>query len=99
MRHEIISISKAKAKLLALARNVHENGQAYLLTKDGEPVSVLVPIGDYEALLETADVLANPETVHSLERALEDERAGRLWQRNRAGKWVKTKKRKTTSSK
>ena len=97
MRHKIISISKAKAKLLEIARKVNEEGDAYLLTKDGAPCGVLVPLEEYEALLETADVLADSETVSSLESALEDERKGRLWKRNRYGNWVKAKKTKTAT--
>lgn len=92
MRHKIISISKAKAKLLEIMRKVNEEGDAYLLTKDGTPYGVLVPLEEYEALLETADVLANSESVSYLESALEDERKGRLWKRDRYGKWVKAKK-------
>lgn len=92
MRHKIIPISKAKATLLELARKVNDEGEAYLLTKDGEPVTALVPLQDYEALLETADVLADERTLSNLEAALEDEKRGRVWKRNKAGKWIKVKK-------
>jgi prevent-host-death family protein len=51
MRHEILSVSKAKARLLDLTRKIQEDGRAYVLTRDGEPVSALVPIEDYESLL------------------------------------------------
>ncbi len=78
--------------LLELVRKVNENGEAYLLTKDGEPVSALVPLEDYETLLETADVLADEKTVTDLEAALEDERKGRIWKRDKLGKWLKVKK-------
>ena len=92
MRHRIISISKAKANLLKLARKVEEEGEAYLLTKDGEPIGALVPMEDYEAMLETTDVLANSETTRNLKAALEDERKGRLWRRDRSGRWTKVKR-------
>jgi len=92
MRHKIISISKAKATLLELARKANEEGNAYLLTKDGEPIGALVPLEDYESLLETSDVLADKKTVFDLERALEDEKKGRIWKRDKAGKWTKLKK-------
>ncbi len=92
MRHKIISVSKAKATLLELARKTNEEGEAYLLTKDGEPISALVPLEDYESLLETADVLADEKTLSDLERALEDERKGRIWKRDKTGKWTKLKK-------
>jgi PHD/YefM family antitoxin component YafN of YafNO toxin-antitoxin module len=62
------------------------------LTKDGEPVGALVPLEDYEALLETADVLDNEKTLSDLKVALEDEKKGRIWKRDKTGKWIKLKK-------
>jgi prevent-host-death family protein len=79
LRHEILSVSKAKAKLLDFVRKVQEEGRAYILTRDGEPVSALVPIEDYESLLETMDVLADKRTMKNLAVALADERCGRLF--------------------
>ena len=94
MRHTILSVTKAKAKLLELTRKVNEDGEAFLLTKDGEPVSALVPIEDYEAVLETSDVKADRQTMKDLLAALEDERKSRLWKRDRSGKWIKVRKSK-----
>jgi prevent-host-death family protein len=88
MRHEILSVTKAKAKLLDLTRKVQEDGRAYILTRDGEPVSALVPIEDYESLLETMEVLADKETMQNLNAALDDERHGRLFKRDKNGKWL-----------
>jgi antitoxin YefM len=88
MRHEIMSVTKAKAKLLDLTRKVQEDGRAYILTRDGEPVSVLVPIEDYESLLETTEILADEKTMQDLNAALADERHGRVFKRDKDGKWV-----------
>ena len=93
MRHRLIAISKAKARLLELSRKVNEEGEAYVLTKDGEAVSALIPMENYEALLETSDVLADQETLKNLEAALHDEKSGNLWKRDSHGKWSKLKKR------
>lgn len=92
MRHKIISVSKAKTRLLELVRNANDRGEAYVLTKDGEAIGALVPMEDYEALLETSDVLTSPDTLHDLREALEDEKQGRLWKRDAGGKWVRAKK-------
>ena len=91
MKQKIISVSHAKAKLLELMRRVHEDGQAFLLTKDGKPVGALVPMEEYEALLETADILIDTEAFKDLEAALEDERNGRVYKRDSKGKWSKAK--------
>jgi len=97
MRHKILPISKAKARLLELTREIHEEGSAYVLTRDGEPVSALVPIEDYEALLETMDVLADRKTMRDLAAALADERSSRLFKRDKHGKWSKYKRTKRTA--
>ena len=89
MRHKIISVSQAKARLLELAREVSEDGEAFLLTKDGEPIGALVPMADYEALIETSDVLASDSTLKMLAKALDDEKKGRLWKRDKKGQWVR----------
>lgn len=94
MRHKIVSVTYAKAKLSELTKSVAEDGFAYLLTKDGEPVSVIVPFEDYEAMLETDDIMSNQSVMKSLSDALEDEKLGRIWSRDKKGKWSKTKKRK-----
>lgn len=94
MRHTILSVTQAKARLLELTKQSNENGEAFLLTRDGSPVAALVPLEEYESILETADVLANPVSLASLEAALEDEQKGRLWKRDEKGRWVKQSKRK-----
>jgi prevent-host-death family protein len=94
MRHEILSVSKAKARLLDLTRKIQEEGRAYVLTKDGEPVSALVPIEDYESLLETMDILADRKTLRYLAAAFADERRGRLFKRDKSGRWLKYKRTK-----
>ena len=66
--------------------------RAYVLTRDGEPVSALVPIEDYESLLETMDILADKKTMRDLTAALADERRGRLFIRDKSGRWLKYKK-------
>jgi prevent-host-death family protein len=97
MRHKIVSISTAKAKLLEHARKVFEEGFAYIITKDGEAVAALVPLEDYEALLETADVGSNDQLMNDLNEALDDEKHGRLWKRNKDGRWSKAKGRKKSA--
>jgi prevent-host-death family protein len=98
MRNKILSVTKAKARLLELARRVSEEGEAYILTRDGEPVSALVPMEDYESILETSDIRADCQTMKDLQTALEDERQSRLWKRDKSGKWLKARKSKEKAS-
>jgi hypothetical protein len=57
-------------------------------------VSALVPIEDYESLLETMDLLADKKTMKDRTAALADERRGRLFKRDASGRWSKYKRTK-----
>ena len=94
MAAEIIALSKAKQKLLELARQVDEGGKRFLLVRDGVPVSVLVPVEEYEAWQETLEVLEDAETMASLRRALKDAAAGRVYRRAPDGSFVSERKRR-----
>lgn len=93
MKFKIISLSKAKAHLLELARHLDEKGESYVLTKDGEPVGALIPMDEYDAYLETIEIEENPLLMKELQAALEEERKGRLWKRDSHGKWIRHKKK------
>jgi prevent-host-death family protein len=94
MAAEIIALSKAKQKLLELARQVDEGGKRFMLVRDGVPVSVLVPVEEYEAWQETLEVLEDADTTASLRRALKDAAAGRVYRRARDGSFVRDRKRR-----
>ncbi len=65
-----MTVSRAQAGLPKLCNS----GQSYLITNRDQPTAVLLPIGDYEALIETLDLLANPKAMKVLHAA----KAGRL---------------------
>ena len=65
-----LMVSRAQAGLPKLCNS----GQSYLITNRDQPTAVLIPIADYEALIETLDLLANPKAM----RAIQAARAGRL---------------------
>jgi antitoxin YefM len=41
-----------------------------LVTRNGVPVAALVPIDEYEALEETAEILSDPDAIAALEQGL-----------------------------
>ena len=65
-----VSVTKAQSGLPKLCRDK----KAILITTHEKPVSVLLPIEDYEALIETMDLLANPTAMQTLRAA----KAGKL---------------------
>ena len=65
-----MTVTKAQSGLPKLCRSK----KAVLITTHDKPVSVLLPIEDYEALIETMDLLANPKAMRTLRAA----KAGKL---------------------
>ncbi len=65
-----VTITKAQSGLPKLCRDK----KPVLITRHDKPMSVLLPIEDYEALIETLDLLANPKAMRTLRAA----KAGKL---------------------
>jgi len=56
-----IPVSKAKARLSGLLDEVYTTQEAVIITKGGCPEGVLISIDEYESLLETLEILSDPE--------------------------------------
>ena len=70
---QIISISEAKQKFLAINRRLEDLGESYIVVRDSTPVSALIPFDEYEALLETLDILDTEPNILGKLRAAENE--------------------------
>lgn len=92
MRHHILSVTEAKVKFLELARSLEQEGRAYVLTKNGLAVGALVPMEDYEAMVETLEILDNPSLMKKIRKALKQEKKGQFWELGPKKKWVRAKK-------
>lgn len=76
---DTIPLSKAKARLSDLVRRVREEHSSFAITHRGKPEGVLLSVEEYEALLETVEILSDRELMARLGRGLKDEKAGRLY--------------------
>ena len=63
--------------LSALLSDVADRRDHVLVTRNGKPAAALVPIDEYDALEETAEILSDSETLAAIEPVLESSRAGR----------------------
>ena len=72
-----ISITQAKSKLLDMVRAIHDRDDTYAITKNGVPEAVLISLARFEGLLETIEILADPELMAQLNKSREDARQGR----------------------
>jgi len=64
------TVSEAQANLPGLCRT----GRRFVISRRDKPVYVAMPLEDYDALLETMELLSNPKAVATLRAA----KAGRL---------------------
>ena len=73
-----VPFSEAKAQLAGLLAEVETLGEGVVITRSGRPVGVLLSPSDYEALIETLEVLADQDLPMSIERGLAEAEAGDL---------------------
>jgi antitoxin YefM len=75
---KIIPVTQAKKELLDIVKEMAEEGISVTVTKNGVPVSVLMPAERYESLLETIEILADNRIVKALARSSKEFEAGNV---------------------
>jgi len=74
-----LTITEARQALLDLPeRLARAHDKAVRVTHRGQPVLAVLPWDLYESLVETLEVLGDPDMTASLRQSLEDVRAGRV---------------------
>jgi len=73
-----IPITQAKARLLDMVRQLGETDETIAITKNGVPEAVLLSMSRFEGLLESIDILADPNMVAQLRASAADVREGRM---------------------
>jgi antitoxin YefM len=72
-----ITLSEAKAHLTRLMKELEEIGEPIVITRSGDPAGVLLPLDEYEGLLETLEILADDDVSAAIKAGLRDIEAGR----------------------
>ena len=74
-----LTISEARRGLLDLPEKLARTSErAVTITRRGQPVLAILPWELYESIIETLDILGDPEMVTALRASLEDIKRGRL---------------------
>ena len=79
---QILPVTKVKRNLLTILKSMEEDEATIALTRNGEPVSVMMTLSRYEALLETIDILSDKQILRSLEKSKKDFKSGRVLSHN-----------------
>jgi len=63
-------------ELARLLDEVADRREHIVVTRRGRPAAVLIPIGEYDALEETAEILSDAETRHAIDAGVAELDAG-----------------------
>lgn len=67
---KIVPVRELRSNLSSLLDDVSDRRDHVLVTRNGTPAAALIPIDEYEALEETAEVLSDPDALAALEAGL-----------------------------
>ena len=81
-----VSLKALRPELPKVISRIDGKLDRYVITKHGKPVVVMMSVEDYEALMETLDILADPKAMAGLRRGEGDIRRGqtRSWKEIKA---------------
>lgn len=65
-----VAVREFRSNLAELISDVAERRDHVLVTRNGKPAAVLVPVDEYEGLEETAEILSDPDAIAALEAGL-----------------------------
>ena len=71
-----VTLSNAKTNLARLLAEVDRLGERVVITRSGRPAGVLISVDEYEGLMETLEILADPEMAAAVRRGLEEAERG-----------------------
>ena len=78
-----IPITEVRDELTSLPEQLTHTHETVTVTRRGKPVLAILPWEEYEALVETLDVLSDPELMATLRQSLKEVKQGKLipWER------------------
>jgi antitoxin YefM len=69
---QYIPVTKAKTELLNLIRKLEDSDDAFAITKNGVPEAVLISMRKFNGLLETINILSDPNIMKSLRKSIKE---------------------------
>ena len=77
---KILPATHVKKNLLNILKTMSEDHATITVTKNGKPVSIMMTPDRYETLMETIEILADPEIMKALAASAEDFKQGRVYE-------------------
>lgn len=73
-----LTVTQAKKKLLEIVDQIDKMKDLVTLTRNGIPTTVMMSLDDYEALIETLEILADPHIMEALKKSEKQRKKGLL---------------------
>ncbi len=73
-----VPVRELRARLSTLLSDVADRRDHVLVTRNGKPAAALIPIDEYDALEETAEILSDSETLAAIEAGLAEVSRGEV---------------------
>jgi antitoxin YefM len=66
-----VPVRELRSELASFIDQVADLREHVIVTRHGRPAAVLVPVDEYDALEETAEILSDPETMAAVQEGLQ----------------------------
>ena len=76
---KILPVTKVKRELLDILKTMEEEYATITMTRNGEPVGVMMTPDRYESLLETIEILSDKNTLRVLKASQKDFKSGKVY--------------------
>ena len=76
---KILSVTRVKRELLDILKSMETEYSTITMTRNGEPIGVIMTPDRYKALLETIEILGNNKIVQALKASQKDFKSGRVY--------------------
>jgi antitoxin YefM len=76
---KILPVTRVKRELLDILKSMEEEYSTITMTRNGEPVGVMMTPDRYEALLETIEILGDNKILQTLRGSQKDFKSGRVY--------------------
>lgn len=74
----VLPLTEARNKFAELIDDASKMFSRFTITRNGKPEAVLMSKEEYDALIDTLEILSNPVTMASIRRGEKDIKAGRV---------------------
>jgi len=76
---KILPVTKVKRELLDIIKAMEEEYATITVTRNGEPVGVMMTPERYESLLETIEILSDKKILRALKASQKDFESGKVY--------------------